>query len=875
MKKISLLFLFILILSLIVSCNNGGADNAVSNPSKTVKVSLNMFSADSSAQKTLAIDFSNIAYYTYTATPQWTSQDWENIQGAQTTPKTVNQGASVWFAQGLWHIEVQAYAEGVTNPIATGALNCYISAQTSSLEIPITKVAGNGKIAITITVPELTAGGGALTLDYYAYGKQPQVFSDGFQEARSNHLITYTATIEDVPAGSYVLNFMFGDSNVDFRYGETYAAEVFADVTTSVTGDLAIGTLVQAGKTSSLYGAKDTAVTFVCLNDADTYAWYVNGVQQQSSSTQFFIFTPTAYVTYTIECRLNDSTSAGVGTVTLDVRDPITIYLHFANDSLDAQHQHIYLADTILEYHTYTNTINKDAEELTQYRTSMYVQNWYTERENGTGGGGSIYNSTDKFTADTHLYAHRNYYTVTFNRNYNGTGSGTIHISPTQISGYQGTELGMWTEDGTLPIPTISGRNSPSILFQGWYTAASGGSRINESTLIPANTTAQINYYAQWTSLDFTQYNPDNNHYYVVLGTVFKTTSNDSWMFQYRSQPLAVDIGRAISYYDGRQGRANYGDYITYPQRTDGAQYNYTEVDGWYKNYKWKNDEVVLYDKWDLGTQVPNNMIIYANAVTDSDKCTITFATHGGSTVPSMTVYRRVVVDAPTPPTRSGYKFAGWFEDEAYTKPFNFAIDPVMGDSTHPMTLHALWLDPNARDYLKNTSDTSDACIDIGIQPNDNTRIVIKFEFDGDRDVTLAGTGSPTWGIQTEHVRKTFAGVYGSDVIRATEVDYTIREKHTMEFSVAHGFLVDGRAYDSPSSSGLTAGSNICIFRAPGDTYSAVGKCYSVQVYSGDTLVRNLYPYYQPDNDVYGFYDTVGGGFYHSNGSDPVTGGND
>ncbi len=880
MKKLSLLCIFILILSLMVSCNNGGADNAVSNPSKTVKVSLNMFSADSSAQKTLAIDFSNIDHYTYTATPQWTSQDWENIQGTQTTETTVSQGASVWFAQGLWLIKVKAYATGVTNPIATGELTCYISSQTSSLEIPITRVAGDGKIAITITVPELSEGGGALTLDYYAYGGEPQVFSGGFTKTISNHIITYTGTITDVPAGSYILNFMFGDSNVDFRYGESYAAEVFADMTTSVTGDLAVGTLVQAGKTKVLYGAPNKAITFVCLDDAEKFAWYVNGVQQQYTERRFFIFTPTEYTTdeapYIIECKLNDGTS--VGTAKLIVRDPITIYLHFANDSLDEQHHHIYLDDTVVQYHTYTNLINKDAEELTQYRTSMYVQNWYTAEENGTGGGGSIYNSTANFTADTHLYAHRNYYTVKFNQNYTGSGSNRIHFSPTEISGYQGTELGMWTEEGELPIPTISGNNAPSIIFLGWYTQSNGGSRIDESTLIPASTTTQINYYAHWDQLDIT-YNPsDNNHFAVVLGTVFYNTRDNAWMFKYQSRPLSVEKNHAISYYDGSgpwyNPRADYEDYITYPQtgNPDYAQYNYSTVDGWYKQYKWKNGEVVLFDKWDLDTVVTSNMIIYANAVRDADKCTINFNTYSSeSTISPMTVYRRVVVDnPPAPPTRGNDFFAGWFEDEAYTKPFNFDIDPVMGDSTHPMTLHALWLDPNARTYLKNASETSGACIDIDYVPDDNTRLVIEFAFDGDREVTLAGI--PTWGIQTEHVRKTFAGVFGSDVIRATEVNYTDREKHTIEFSVAHGFQVDGRVYGTPSSSGLSTDKSICIFKASSDdTYSAVGKCYNVKVYSGDTLERNLYPYYDPDHRVLGLYDTVGHGFYRSSVVDAIT----
>ena len=69
-------------------------------------------------------------------------------------------------------------------------------------------------------------------------------------------------------------------------------------------------------------------------------------------------------------------------------------------------------------------------------------------------------------------------YTVTFNPN-----GGTI--SETSRSVALGTAV------GTLPIPTRSGRYS----FDGWYTAASGGTQIFASTTISANVT----YYAHWT----------------------------------------------------------------------------------------------------------------------------------------------------------------------------------------------------------------------------------------------------------------------------------------------------------------------------------------------------------------------------------------
>ena len=69
-------------------------------------------------------------------------------------------------------------------------------------------------------------------------------------------------------------------------------------------------------------------------------------------------------------------------------------------------------------------------------------------------------------------------YTVTFNPN-----GGTV--SETSRSVASGTAV------GTLPTPTRSGSYS----FDGWYTAASGGTQISVGTTVSANVT----YYAHWT----------------------------------------------------------------------------------------------------------------------------------------------------------------------------------------------------------------------------------------------------------------------------------------------------------------------------------------------------------------------------------------
>ncbi|AMJ41296.1 Listeria/Bacterioides repeat-containing protein [[Clostridium] propionicum DSM 1682] len=71
-----------------------------------------------------------------------------------------------------------------------------------------------------------------------------------------------------------------------------------------------------------------------------------------------------------------------------------------------------------------------------------------------------------------------NYLTVTFNPN-----GGTVSEASRSVA--PGTAV------GALPTPTHSGSYS----FNGWYTAASGGTQISASTTVSANVT----YYAHWT----------------------------------------------------------------------------------------------------------------------------------------------------------------------------------------------------------------------------------------------------------------------------------------------------------------------------------------------------------------------------------------
>ena len=153
------------------------------------------------------------------------------------------------------------------------------------------------------------------------------------------------------------------------------------------------------------------------------------------------------------------------------------------------------------EPNTYTVTFNENGGTLsgdnfknvkynstygtmpTPTRTGYTFDGWYTSES----GGSKVTDSTKMTTASNHtLYAHwmANKYTVTFNAN--GGSSSTSSKEVTYDTNY-----------GTLPTPTRTGYT-----FDGWYTAASGGSEVTSSTKM--TTASNHSLYAQWTVNKYT-----------------------------------------------------------------------------------------------------------------------------------------------------------------------------------------------------------------------------------------------------------------------------------------------------------------------------------------------------------------------------------
>lgn len=65
---------------------------------------------------------------------------------------------------------------------------------------------------------------------------------------------------------------------------------------------------------------------------------------------------------------------------------------------------------------------------------------------------------------------------------------------------------------------------------------------------------------------------------------------------------------------------------------------------------------------------------------------TVTFETNGGSAVAGQTIHEGKLVQAPESPVRTGYRFSGWYTDEACTVGYNFSAEAL-----NSLTLYAGW----------------------------------------------------------------------------------------------------------------------------------------------------------------------------------------
>lgn len=103
----------------------------------------------------------------------------------------------------------------------------------------------------------------------------------------------------------------------------------------------------------------------------------------------------------------------------------------------------------------------------------------------------------------------------------------------------------------------------------------------------------------------------------------------------------------------------------------------------------------VLYSKVNISVKSLNIIIVVLAAAlvicmaigVSNGGFTVRFDSLGGTTVENQKYMYGELIEAPTPPTREGYIFDGWYLDQNTTRPWNLEKDIV----TESMTLYARW----------------------------------------------------------------------------------------------------------------------------------------------------------------------------------------
>ena len=257
-------------------------------------------------------------------------------------------------------------------------------------------------------------------------------------------------------------------------------------------------------------------------------------------------------------------------------------------------------------------------------RTGYIFDGWYTAAE-----GGSAVDANHVYTGDTTLYAHWSQippetFTVTFNAN---GGS----VSPTS---------GVTGEDGklsSLPTPVREGYG-----FNGWFTAAEGGTAVDLNRVYTGNTTL----YAHWSEIP-----------------------PETFTVAFDANGGSVSPGSGVTGADGKLSS------LPTPVR-EGYDFN-----GWFTAAE--GGTAV-----DLNRVYTGDTTLYAHwTETPPETFTVTFDANGGSVSPGSGVTGEdgTLSSLPTP-TRSGYTFDGWFT--AATGGTRVDVNDVYSSDT---TIYAHW----------------------------------------------------------------------------------------------------------------------------------------------------------------------------------------
>jgi uncharacterized repeat protein (TIGR02543 family) len=257
-------------------------------------------------------------------------------------------------------------------------------------------------------------------------------------------------------------------------------------------------------------------------------------------------------------------------------------------------------------------------------RTGYTFAGWWT----ATNGTGTTFTASTTVTASITVYANWStnpVYTVTYSSE-GGTAVGAQQV----VSG--GTV-------GTLPAPPTK----TGYIFGGWYTDTSYVTAFTASTTVTAN----ITVYAKWNSYSY-------------------TVTFDSQGATVAASPASIIVASPAT---------TVGTLPTPPTKT-----GYTFA-GWYPGTNGSGTQFTAT------TTVTGDITVYAYW-SANPVYTVTYDSQGGTAVGAqhVTSPATTVGALPSPPTKTGYIFGGWYTDTSYVTAFTASTTVAAN-----ITVYAKW----------------------------------------------------------------------------------------------------------------------------------------------------------------------------------------
>ncbi|MDD3478212.1 MAG: DUF4886 domain-containing protein [Candidatus Izemoplasmatales bacterium] len=208
--------------------------------------------------------------------------------------------------------------------------------------------------------------------------------------------------------------------------------------------------------------------------------------------------------------------------------------------------------------------------------------------------------------------------------------------------GYSMESLSL-ADGASIPEPTAPVREGYT--FDGWFKESSLSTPWNFAT---DTVTENVTLYAKWTP---------------VSEDTFTVTFNTNG----GSPVSTVQVAN--------------GGYVPEPLFPTKEGFNFM---GWYLDAELEIEWLFYVNT------VSSDMTLYAAWEAIPEEYSVTFNVDGGTVISAVSVYENEKISLPTDPEKTGYRFAGWYTDEALTNVWDFSADVV----TENMQLYAKWKTP-------------------------------------------------------------------------------------------------------------------------------------------------------------------------------------